>query len=197
MIYVWKLYPKDDEANPIWNFKMLQKISFSSVACYKPEGSLQPIVYATGSDKSIREIAQDVPSEENKQANASQNQVGKQMLMYTENLTYSQVLVGYGRNLLYTALAEPNLPGSIQIFRYDNANNTWEKALDVQAHSQQVERMRLNYENNKLFSVGIDGTLCCFSVRDHDPVAKSKLQAQPTIHLSEEILIEKITLDSI
>lgn len=44
MIYVWKLYPfKGDaktgpETNPISNFKLLQKISFSSVACFKPEG---------------------------------------------------------------------------------------------------------------------------------------------------------------
>lgn len=42
MIYVWKLYPlmnKDNEPepNPVSQFKH-QKISFSSVACYKPEG---------------------------------------------------------------------------------------------------------------------------------------------------------------
>ena len=57
--------------------------------------------------------------------------------------------------------------------------------------------MRLNYDNSKLFSIGIDGTLACFSVKDSDPVAKAKSQHQPTIHLSEEILIEKVTLDSI
>ena len=37
-------------------FKQHQKVSFSSVACFKPEGQLDPIVYATGSDRSIREI---------------------------------------------------------------------------------------------------------------------------------------------
>lgn len=93
-------------------------------------------------------------------------------LRYEENLTYSQILVGYQRNLIYAGLAEPNRPGSIEVFRY--ANDTMEKALEVQAHSQQIERMRLNYENNKLFSVGIDGTLACFSVKDLDPGPKSK-----------------------
>ena len=61
---------------------------------------------------------------------------------------------------------------------------------EVQAHSHQIERMRLNYDNSKLFSVGIDGTLCCFSV-----MGKNKLQQQDILH--NEILIEKATLDSI
>lgn len=55
--------------------------------------------------------------------------------------------------------------------------------------------MRLNYDNSKLFSVGIDGTLCCFSVKDLDPVAKAK--TPHSIQHSEEILIEKASLDQI
>lgn len=50
--------------------------------------------------------------------------------------------------------------------------------------------MRLNYDNTKLFSVGIDGTLACFSVG-----TKTKLTQSEILH--GEILIEKITLDSI
>ena len=43
---------------------------------------------------------------------------GQETLRYEENLTYSQILVGYQRNFLYAGLAEPNRPGSIQIFSY-------------------------------------------------------------------------------
>lgn len=50
--------------------------------------------------------------------------------------------------------------------------------------------MRLNYDNTKLFTVGIDGTLACFSVG-----TKTKLTQSEILH--GEILIEKITLDSI
>jgi len=117
------------------------------------------------------------------------------IFQYEENLTYSQLLVGYQRSLLYAGLAEPNRPGSIQVFRYEN--NVIEKAAEVQAHSQQIERMRLNYDNSKLFSIGIDGTLACFSVKDNDTEAKKKAQQQPTMQLAEDILIEKVTLDSI
>ena len=108
-------------------------------------------------------------------------------------------MVGYQRSLLFAGLAEPNRPGSIQVFRYstDANRSTIEKAVEIQAHSQQIERMRLNYDNSKLFSIGIDGTLACFSVKDTEPSANKKAQQQPSITHSEEILIEKITLDSI
>ena len=89
------------------------------------EGALEPFVYAAGADRSIREITKDKDKEDS---------VPKEMLRYEENLTYSQVLVGYQRSLLYAGLAEPNRPGSIQVFRY--ANETMEKVLEVQAHSQ-------------------------------------------------------------
>ena len=72
-----------------------------------------------------------------------------------------------------------------------------EKVVEVQAHSQQVERMRLNYDNSKLFSIGIDGVLACFSVKDMDDLAKKRAAAQPAILPSDEILIEKVTLDTI
>ena len=36
--------------------------------------------------------------------------------------------------------------------------------------------MRLNYDNSKLFSIGIDGTLACFSVKDLDEKANKKAQ---------------------
>ena len=131
-INVWKLYPAPGEVGPAWSFKLASKIQFSSVACFLPErkpgdgeGSLEPFVYAAGADRSIREITKDKDKEDS---------VPKEMLRYEENLTYSQVLVGYQRSLLYAGLAEPNRPGSIQVFRY--ANETMEKVLEVQAHSQ-------------------------------------------------------------
>lgn len=55
--------------------------------------------------------------------------------------------------------------------------------------------MRLNYDNSKLFSVGIDGTLCCFSIKDLDSATKTK--NPHAIAHSEEILIQKESLDQI
>ena len=172
-IYVWKLYPQKADNQyvgektavlptaPIWDFRVPGKIQFFSVASYKQEGSLEPLIYATGQDRSIREISR-------------KEQKSVEELRYEENLTYSQILIGYQRSLIYAGLAEQNRPGSIQIFRY--TDSTIEKACEVQAHSLQIERMRLNYDNSKLFSVGYDGTLACFQVIDKDPIAKARLQ---------------------
>ena len=102
-----------------------------------------PLVYTTGSDRSIREV---------KNVGGS----GKEQARYTEEITYSQILCGYGRKLLIAGVSEADRPGSIQVFRYSGQEpgKFIEKAIEVQAHSRQVERMRLAYDNTKLFSIG-------------------------------------------
>ena len=53
----------------------------------------------------------------------------------------------------------------------------------------------MNYDNTKLFSIGLDGVLACFSMKDNDNLSKQYSQMQPQIEFSEEILIEKNKLD--
>ena len=137
-----------------------------------------PLVYASGSDRSIREIK------------CSGGNQGKEMAKYTEDMTYSQILCGYARRILVAGVCEADRPGSIQVFRY-NTDSFIEKAVEVQAHSKSVERLRLSYDNSKLFSIGLDGVLCCFTMKDNDEKFKEKLRNQPQIMQSEEILIEK------
>ena len=40
------------------------------------------------------------------------------------------------------------------------------KVFEIQAHAQQVNRMRLSYDNNFLYTAGMDGSLCVFQVID-------------------------------
>jgi hypothetical protein len=49
---------------------------------------------------------------------------------------------------------------------------TFEKIFELQAHSLPIERLRINYENNLLFSVGHDGVLGMFEIKDRDPRQK-------------------------
>ena len=144
-----------------WN---RNKISFSSIAVFRspdPKESTQPIIYVSGSDRSIREIKD-----------------GEETLRYEENVTYSQILTGYMRRLIVAGVSESDRPGSIQIFRYDNqSNQRLDKQVEVQAHSKQIERMRMNYDNSKLFSIGLDGVLACFSMKDNDKLSKEYQQS--------------------
>ena len=58
-----------------------------------------------------------------------------------------------------------------------------------------VTRIRTTSNNTHLFSVGQDGLLCIFDVKDRDP--KSQESAQLQLKYSEEILTEKFQLESL
>jgi hypothetical protein len=53
--------------------------------------------------------------------------------------------------------------------------------------------MRLSYDNNQLFSVGKDGCIIIYDVKDKDPKGKQKIRE--TLAFSEEILTEKSEID--
>jgi len=63
----------------------------------------------------------------------------------------------------------------------------------VQAHSKPVEKLRLSDDCMNLFSVGLDGMLCIFEVRDRDPRNQKKQQA--TLPFSQEILTDQNAMD--
>jgi WD40 repeat protein len=52
-ICVWKL--KKEDHLPVWEYKM-KSITFTCVTTFKPEGSLIPLVYTVGNDRTIREL---------------------------------------------------------------------------------------------------------------------------------------------
>lgn len=55
------------------------------------------------------------------------------------------------------------------MFRPRDEGPFLEKILEVQCHHKQLERMRLNFENTRLFSVGQDGVLSIFAILDKEP----------------------------
>ena len=66
-------------------------------------------------------------------------------------------------------LSTINDEDSIQIFK-----NNFDKVLEVQAHSRSIQRLKLSFDNTKLFSVGDDGVLACFTVTDKEPKTKNQ-----------------------
>lgn len=68
--------------------------------------------------------------------------------------------------------------------------------MDVQAHSKAIERMKLNFDHSKLFTVGADGVVGIFTIHDKETSKKSAAHF-PAIQFSEEILIEKKRRDEL
>lgn len=197
-IYLWKLFQDkqiDEQGGasvdskvgqPVWEYKRLNN-TFNCVAIYRPEGEdCEPVVYATCTDKSIREI-KTIAVKSGESATLKAKESGR----YEEGTNYNQVLTSFQRKFLVAGVSDQDKPASIQIFRQN-----FEKVLEVQAHSRSIQRLKLNYDNTRLFSVGDDGVIGVYSIVDKEPKKKDTTQL-PIIQLSEEILIEKKRRDDL
>ena len=129
-INCWKLNPEEKEDNPVWGYK-LKNVDFTCVKAYKPESETKsdsktvPIIYATGQDKTLREICQ-----------------GKDKSRFEQNVTLNQIECLKDRRAFFAGVSEPSRTGSVQVIAYP-----WDKIYEIQAHSQRVERIRISHDN--------------------------------------------------
>jgi len=74
-----------------------------------------------------------------------------------------------------------------------------EQLSEVQAHGAPIERMRLNYSNDWLFTAGRDCCLMLHEVKDKDPRGGliKRDRDQSMLPYSDEILTEKSEMDDI
>lgn len=74
--------------------------------------------------------------------------------------------------------------------------NPFDKLSEVQAHSSPIERMRLSFDGNYLFTVGQDGCLIIFDVKERSERGTVKnVKENMSLAFSEEILTEKQEID--
>jgi len=74
-----------------------------------------------------------------------------------------------------------------------------EQLSEVQAHGGPIDRMRLSYDNNQLFTSGKDCCLMIHDVKDRDPRGGvvRRDRDQNMLPFSDEILTEKSEMDDI
>jgi len=92
------LVEQSKQNRPLIEYKN-KNISFNAIAVFRPEGRTDPVIYAAGSDKSIREIT---PWEHGKTTEKR----------YEEGQTYGTIVVGYQRRCIFAGTAN-NRSGSI------------------------------------------------------------------------------------
>lgn len=157
-IFVWKLYldsfwplsasdkssvdrlDKIRQVNPVFRFDYKYG-RFSDIAV---KTDSKTCIYAVTEDQMIKEIER-----------------GKEVLRYEASNVFSSLASMLGSKLFFAGVADPEKPGPIHILRHP-----WNKVYEVQAHSLPVEKVKLSYDNNSLFSGGRDGVVCLFDVKD-------------------------------
>ena len=113
--------------------------------------------------------------------------MGKETHRYEQSVAQSQIAIMHNRRAIFCGGGEQNnKPGSIQVLKYPFCND---KPFEIQAHSLLVERLKLSYDNQTLFSTSSDGTLAVFSIQEKD--SKKKDKELPSIQYSEFILIQQ------
>ena len=76
----------------------------------------------------------------------------------------SQVQVLANGKAFFCGMGETGHPGAVQIWKFP-----MEQLSEVQAHGAPIERMRLSYNNDWLFTAGRDCCLMIHEVKDKDP----------------------------
>ena len=73
----------------------------------------------------------------------------------------SQICLSQNQRTLFAGCGEENKPGAIKLF-----NNPLGYLTEVQAHAKPVERMRLSFDGNFLFSAGQDGLMIIHDIKN-------------------------------
>lgn len=198
-IYVWNI--KNNQKPEYYfeskgtNFSCVAIAPNISPAVSEGRSAVKEVIFSVGTDKTVREIiykTKEDKAETSVSAIISTEKETKfpletkEKMRYESYSNYSQIALLNGARGLIVGTADDDRPGMIQIYRLN-----MERAGDIQAHSLPVERIKLTFDNNTLFSAGQDGTFFMFDLKD--PLFKSQKEA-PQIQPSEEILCEKAEL---
>jgi WD40 repeat protein len=148
---------------------------FSHVAVSKHDNDRAPLIYVCGSekDKNIRELTLE---------GEGQAVELRSNMKYEDSVQLSKIAFTADRRFFFAGRIDSGMPGSVQVLAYP-----FEKVYEIQAHAQAVERLRLSYDNSTLFTCGLDGTVGCFSVLDHN--GKKYDSGQPIVPTSQENLL--------
>ena len=114
-IMVWKLNPGEGQENPVWQYK-LKNVDFTCVRAFKPDNDVkaEPLVYATGQDKTLREITR--PGDGRKQ----------DVSRLEQNIILNQIEIMRDRKAVFAGVGEASKPGSVQVIVYP-----WDKIFEI------------------------------------------------------------------
>ena len=119
----------------------------------------------------------------------------------TTKYNISQVQILASGKAFFAGVSEEGRAGAVEIWKFPHEEaKSMEKLNEVQAHGKGIERMRISYDNNFLFTAGKDGCLIIYEIKDRDPrggLIKRERGEGAIMQFSDEILTEKPEMDDI
>lgn len=96
--------------------------------------------------------------------------------------------------VLFAAMAGENTPGSVRCYKLAPLVGDY---VEFQAHSSAIARMRISYDDNYLFTVGLDGCICVFEIRDKEARSIKRDKEGAGISYGDEIIIKKQEVENL
>ena len=110
---------------------------------------------------------------------------------FDAGVNLSQICLTASQKFMFAGVGEEGKPGAIHIYKLP-----LDKITEVQAHAKGIERMRLSFDNNYLFTGGQDGALIIHDVKDRDPRGGKRDREGTMLNPSDEILTKREELEN-
>jgi len=103
----------------------------------------------------------------------------------------SQLTIMKSRKLMFAGRSETQKPGTLKLLKFPLCN----ESVELQVHSQEIERVAVNCTDQYLLTCSRDGSLYVFDIKDRDKLAKD--MDEMSILYSEEMLSNKDEQDNL
>ena len=110
---------------------------------------------------------------------------------FDAGVSLSQIALTNNQKALIAGVGDEGKPGAVHIYQLPQLT----KINEIQAHAMPIERMRLSYDNNYLFTGGMDGLVIIHDIKDRDPRG-AKAREGLGLPFSEEILVDKQDIEA-
>lgn len=170
-IYEWKLYAKGEQAHAQEYFEK-KGVNFNSVVVIPDARAGEGrAIYTVGSDKMLKEILESTMSR-----------------AIETGMVLSAITLSHSGKLLFAGVGEPDHAGAVRVYNFSPLTGDF---VHYAAHSGPVERLCVSYDDCHLFSVGADGCLIIFEIKDRDIRALKREREALGLPPAEEVLITK------
>ena len=130
-------------------------------------------VYAVAADKQIKEIQEKTPRR-----------------MMDAGVTFADIIITRKEHYFIAGIEEKQKPGALRVYNFPLTGDF----AEVEAHSAEVRKLRVSYNDKYVFSVGADGCFIIYELRDTKPGKGDKEEIR--IVYSTEILYSRKELNT-